>query len=154
MKAASLRALNYHTSMDGPLREILNELLFKSIAIFHAAWADMLIENERKVYGIFAIDSKMLPIEVERYLLNIAKKTDLQQILKQIFEKKDTIITVTKTIKEGIETIKKRGNKITNMRVLRRITNDCFHLVLDVLSIFNQEKETAKRIVIMEEELD
>lgn len=142
-KATSVRALKYSTSMDGSLREALNEVLSKSIATAHATLTDIFMEIEGRTIG------------VERELLYIAQKTDLLQIFKQTTEKRDTLIKVM-----DLERLEKLVGRIIkafeckNFHELLSIGDDFSHFVSDILSVFNPEKETVECKVIMEEELD
>lgn len=85
MKATTLRALKFSTSMDGSLREQLNKMCSKILAILHATLADIFMEIEGNDNGEVPYFIKNTLIGLEREILCLAQNTDfLRYVMKTV----------------------------------------------------------------------
>nr|XP_022306259.1 uncharacterized protein LOC111112774 isoform X3 [Crassostrea virginica] len=141
-KAATLRALKYHISMEKAFLDLGKGFLFKIIAVIHAILIDIII----KTPGLIVNEVRMCLLEMEGYLLKVGQKVnnmDLKHVIKRILEDNDTFLKVKELLKERMDTFEKTMNKF-NEKEFPDQAKDIFHLVMDVLSIFNQAEEPTE----------
>ena len=144
LKAGTLRASKHFISMEKAMGELREEFSFKLGALLHAIVAE-------KIIGVNSKNIKELKIflqETEIYILNVLQKAEnrhFEEIIMRIVVENDTFLMVKELLRERMEKIEKTINKEkASIRKLRYIFKDIYNLVMDVLSIFNQEKETTE----------
>ena len=142
LKAASLRALKYHMPKEQALLDLGKGFIFKAMTVVHA----ILVDNIIKTLGQIENEDNISLMEIEGYLLKVGQKVynmDLKHVKKRILEDNDTFIKVKELLKERMDTFEKTMNKLKENE-FRDKAKDIFHLVMDVLSIFNQAEEPAE----------
>lgn len=144
LKAGNLRASKHLISWEKAMDELHEEFLFNFVALLHAILAE-------KIIGVNSKNNKELKIcllEIEIYFLNVLQKaenTDFEEIIMRIVVENDTFLMIKELLRERMERIEKTINKEkASIRKFRYILKDIYNLVMDVLSIFNQEKETTE----------
>ena len=92
-KAATLRALKYHISMEKAFLDLGKVFLLKIIAVIHAILIDIIIN----LPGINVNEVRMCLLEMEGYLLKVGQKVhymDFEHVRKRILEDNDTFLKV------------------------------------------------------------
>ena len=142
-KAITLRALKYHISMDEAALDLGKWFILKAMSVLYAFLVDIIIETLRQTEND---DIIILLLEIEGYLLKVGQKVynmNLKHVMKRILEDNDTFIKVKELLRERMETFEKIMNKLKE-KEFRDQAKDIFHLVMDVLSIFNQAEELTE----------
>ena len=141
-KAITLRALKYHISMDDAALDLGKWFILKAMSVLYAFLVDIIIET----LGQTENDDVISLLEIEGYLLKVGQKVynmDLKHVMKRILEDNDTFIKVKELLRERMETFEQTMNKLKE-KEFRDQAKDIFHLVMDVLSIFNQAEELTE----------
>lgn len=149
------RALKFNISQDQAIDELFPGTNLKFLAPLHAYMAKYIMEMEGEEDGSEAMELKLFQIEIEYYLFYVAQNADIDHIIDVLFEDKDMLITVTEIVRERMEIIEETFNiKNASVREIRDLAMEIFNLVMDVVLLTNQAKETTEVKKITEKELD